>query len=308
MAAADLNGDGKPDLAVANSGGDTVSVLLNNGDGTFAAKVDYPTGTRPLSVAAADLNGDGKPDLAVANETQHGERAPERRRRHLRRQGRLPHGAARPCAVAVADLNGDGKPDLAVANDSERTVSVLLNNGDGTFGSRQTIPRAPSPSRWRRYLGRLANPERRENHACGIRPGRSTTRTASSSSSSFSPERGIETLIGSSLTAAGRPILLDVKRRVRGLARAHPTARRRGTTAWTAPYPPQSMTPDSSSVASSRNTECVAPETELQGVWVVTDLRQEADELASAFNDLDPAKVHFAIVGNWAAWNYCSDH
>ena len=45
-----------------------MSVLLNNGDGTFAAKVDYPTGSDPVSVAAADLNGDGKPDLAVAND------------------------------------------------------------------------------------------------------------------------------------------------------------------------------------------------------------------------------------------------
>ena len=48
-----------------------VSVLLNNGDGTFAARVDYPTGTAPASVAAADLNGDGKPDLAVANARRH---------------------------------------------------------------------------------------------------------------------------------------------------------------------------------------------------------------------------------------------
>src|SRR5262249_23262064 len=68
VAAADLNGDGKPALAVANFCSDNVSVLLNNGSGTFAAKVDYATGSLPLSVAAADLNGDGKPDLAVANQ------------------------------------------------------------------------------------------------------------------------------------------------------------------------------------------------------------------------------------------------
>jgi hypothetical protein len=67
VAAADLNGDGKPDLAVANRDADNVSVLLNNGDGTFAPGPGFPAGDDPYSVAAADLNGDGKPDLAVAN-------------------------------------------------------------------------------------------------------------------------------------------------------------------------------------------------------------------------------------------------
>jgi hypothetical protein len=67
VAAADLNGDGVPDLAVANYGSDNVSVLMNQGDGTFAAAVNYSTGSGARSVAAADLNGDGWPDLAVAN-------------------------------------------------------------------------------------------------------------------------------------------------------------------------------------------------------------------------------------------------
>ena len=60
---ADLNGDGKADLAVASGTG--VSVLLNNGNGTFGAPASYGSGTNPVSVAAADLNGDGKIDLAV---------------------------------------------------------------------------------------------------------------------------------------------------------------------------------------------------------------------------------------------------
>ncbi len=69
VAAADLNGDGKPDLAVANYAlfENSVSVLLGNGDGTFAAAQNLGTGFNPISVAAADLNGDDKPDLAVAN-------------------------------------------------------------------------------------------------------------------------------------------------------------------------------------------------------------------------------------------------
>ena len=67
VAIADLNADGKPDLAVANKGSNTVSVLLGNGDGTFGVKIDFGTGNHPVSVAIGDLNADGKPDLAVAN-------------------------------------------------------------------------------------------------------------------------------------------------------------------------------------------------------------------------------------------------
>ena len=63
----DFNGDGKPDLAVANSGSNNVSVLLGNGDGTFQAAVNYAAGNAPNSVAVGDFNGDGKADLAVAN-------------------------------------------------------------------------------------------------------------------------------------------------------------------------------------------------------------------------------------------------
>jgi len=63
----DLNGDGKPDLAVANYGGNTISLLAGNGDGTFITPTTRTVGTVPYSVAIGDLNGDGKPDLAVAN-------------------------------------------------------------------------------------------------------------------------------------------------------------------------------------------------------------------------------------------------
>ncbi|HEY0634612.1 MAG TPA: FG-GAP-like repeat-containing protein, partial [Gammaproteobacteria bacterium] len=65
--AADFNGDGKVDLAVANDLSDNVSFLLGNGNGTFAAPISYGAGDGPRSVAQADFNGDGKPDLAVAN-------------------------------------------------------------------------------------------------------------------------------------------------------------------------------------------------------------------------------------------------
>ena len=59
----DFNGDGKADLATANVDGNTVSVLLGNGDGSFRTNVDYSVGNPnwlPTSVAVGDFNGDGK--------------------------------------------------------------------------------------------------------------------------------------------------------------------------------------------------------------------------------------------------------
>ena len=59
----DLNCDDWLDLVVANRDNDTVSVLLNNGDGTFATRVDYDVGNGPRSVAVGDLNGDAWLDI-----------------------------------------------------------------------------------------------------------------------------------------------------------------------------------------------------------------------------------------------------
>lgn len=99
IAAADVNGDGKPDLLVANECASvsncnnvSVGVLLSNGDGTFQSAVSYGTGGEyAVSVAVGDVNGDGKPDLLVANEC----------------------GGNNNC--------------------SDGSLGVLLGNGDGTF-------------------------------------------------------------------------------------------------------------------------------------------------------------------------------
>jgi hypothetical protein len=67
VAMGDLNGDKRPDLAVANQNSNNVSVLLGDGTGRFGAPTSFPVGDEPVSVAVGDLNGDGRPDLAATN-------------------------------------------------------------------------------------------------------------------------------------------------------------------------------------------------------------------------------------------------
>ena len=65
----DFNVDGKPDLAVATDTHNTAAVLLNSGNGTFSASVDYAAGGGARFAAVGDFNGDGASDLAVSNYT-----------------------------------------------------------------------------------------------------------------------------------------------------------------------------------------------------------------------------------------------
>ena len=63
----DFNGDGRQDLAVLNTGDQTISLLLGNGDGTFQPAKSQATSSTATGLAAGDFNGDGKLDLALAN-------------------------------------------------------------------------------------------------------------------------------------------------------------------------------------------------------------------------------------------------
>jgi hypothetical protein len=139
VVAADLNGDGKTDLVVANYGSNSVGVLLGNGNGTFHAEQEFPVGQHPLGVTVADVNGDGKPDLITANfyngtlSVLLGNGNGTFQSQHTFSAG---SGAAN---VVAADVNGDGKPDLIVTNAIAYTVSVLLSNGNGTFQPQRTF-------------------------------------------------------------------------------------------------------------------------------------------------------------------------
>lgn len=148
VAVADVNGDGKPDLVVANSTPGIIGILLGNGDGTFQKAVPYSSAGVATSVAVADVNGDGKPDLVVANECVGNCNGiavlPGNGDGTFQTAVQFGSAGFNSDSVAVADVNGDGKPDLLVANlcavnnctdhftVGPGSVSVLINTSVGS--------------------------------------------------------------------------------------------------------------------------------------------------------------------------------
>jgi FG-GAP-like repeat/RTX calcium-binding nonapeptide repeat (4 copies)/FG-GAP repeat len=155
IATGDLDGNDALDLVTANETEDTLSILLNDGNGTFTTPVKLGVGDRPTNVVAMDFDGDGDLDLANSNfgddsvtvliGNGDGTFAP----------------AVRfftndvPGALKAADLDGDGDIDLAMKHSffttrtgatGGSTISVLRNNGDGSFATSESFPVGNTPA------------------------------------------------------------------------------------------------------------------------------------------------------------------
>lgn len=150
----DINGDGKPDLAVANYYSNTVSIFKNtsvSGTISFALKVDFSTGTGPRGASLCDIDGDGKFDLATANYTANTVSV----LKNTSTIGVISFAAKSdfaagntPGSISTADLDNDGKPDITVVNRSANTISILKNNsiiGSFSFSAKVSFATGTNP-------------------------------------------------------------------------------------------------------------------------------------------------------------------
>lgn len=136
IAVDDFDEDGDQDLVTCSYWEPEISVLRNNGDGTFAAKVDFNLNSVGGSIESVDLDADTDYDLVIAHAIESGVTVLENDGSGVFSIVNRLETNGIPRDVDCADLNGDGSHDLAVTSSVGGTLSVLLNRGDGSFGER----------------------------------------------------------------------------------------------------------------------------------------------------------------------------
>src|SRR5262249_36730390 len=136
---ADLNNDSNPDVIVGDAFPQSICTLLGDGTGGLASAVEHPLGQDITTLATGDLNDDGNVDIVAASNSV-------ARLLVLPGLGNGTFGSVLsystggsqyyncPYAVAISDLNGDGRKDVVIASYNERTVSVMLGQGNQTLG------------------------------------------------------------------------------------------------------------------------------------------------------------------------------
>jgi hypothetical protein len=145
---ADIDNDGKPDIACTNSGSNSISIFRNtsvSGTISFAPKIDFPTGNDPYGLSITDLDGDGLVEVIVANEDDFSISI----FKNNSSPGNISFGDQTnisnvfPSILKTADLDGDGKPDIIATRSNSASIAVLRNtssSGNLSFASLQLLP------------------------------------------------------------------------------------------------------------------------------------------------------------------------
>lgn len=142
----DIDRDGNIDVITCNNNPSSISVLLNNGDGTFPASIDHALTDAPTALAIGDFNGDSLLDVATANFSVHNVSV-------LLGGGNGTFSAAgtyptgyRPTSIIAVDLNGDSILDIATANNSSYIISILFGSGTGAFAPAVSVSVGSNPN------------------------------------------------------------------------------------------------------------------------------------------------------------------
>lgn len=138
VATADFDGDGHPDLAVANADSSNVTVVLKAGRNEPAVINTYAVGTFPLSVVTGDFTGDGKPDIISASNSSSTISLLRNNGSGGFVAGGTFNSGTGGVDMAVGDFNNNGTLDVAVALGS--SVSILQGNGQGSFSAPAFFP------------------------------------------------------------------------------------------------------------------------------------------------------------------------
>jgi hypothetical protein len=143
---ADLNGDGRLDLATVNNAHNDISVMLGDGRGSFtnAPRSPFAVGPSPYPPTIGDINRDGRLDIvsnATATGPQRAQQLPLSRALTLLindgqggfTRSEVPIRTMTPWSQSIGDINGDGKPDIVATHHDQSKLTVLLGDGAGNF-------------------------------------------------------------------------------------------------------------------------------------------------------------------------------
>jgi subtilisin-like proprotein convertase family protein len=149
VAVADFNNDSKPDLAVTNQVSNNVSILLGNGDGTFAAQTLVNNVASPYGIVAGKFNSDNNTDFVVTNSNSNTVTVYHGNGSGGFTSGGTPFVGPNPISIAAGDFNNDGKTDVAVANFGgffSGSVSILFGTEAGGLIAGTSVRTRTQPS------------------------------------------------------------------------------------------------------------------------------------------------------------------